>query len=276
MSDRERGFALLIALWSVVLLAFLTTQLASTGRSELQIAANLRTAAGLEATADGLVYEAIFRLMSGSPGWGNLDGRDYPVAIPGGRGVVRVTSLAGKLNPNTVRQPLLTALLRRVGVSPLAATSLAAAIVDWRTPGLRPRPGGAKAAQYAAAGYGYAPPGAAFETVEELGEVLGMTPDILGRLKGHLSVFYPGSPLLAAADPVVAGALEEVGSNERGDDLDDGTEEGSRGNEVYARVQAQVTLANGAAFTRRVDVWAGQGFRRGLYLILRWDVPNDE
>jgi len=41
---RQRGFALLIVLWSMALLALLLTQVTATGRSETQLADNLRRA----------------------------------------------------------------------------------------------------------------------------------------------------------------------------------------------------------------------------------------
>ena len=272
MGEQNRGFALLIVLWSMVLLALMTTRVTSAGRSELQLAANLRSAARVEAVADGLIYEAIFRLMSGTTNLQAAAVGDRTTPVPGGRGVVRVTSLAGRINPNTASESLLRALLRHLGLSHPAAATLAAAIMDWRTPGNRPRPGGAKAPQYAAAGYPYGPPGSPFETVEELGRVLGMAPDVLARLKPHLSVVYPGIPLPQMADKLVASTLEEAGDGLDGDEAADGP--GADG--VYARIGVQVTLDDGSAFSRRVDVWAGHGPQQGRYLVLRWDVPADE
>lgn len=264
----DRGFALLIALWSVVLLALLTTQLTATGHGELQLAANLRAAAAMEAQADGLVYGAIFRLMNDVPALRGVDGVSHAASVPGGKASVRVASLAGRINPNTAEEPLLAALLQQVGASQGAAARLAAAIADWRTPGQRPRPLGAKAAQYAAAGRDYAPPGTPFQTVEELGQVLGMTPELLARLAPHLSVFHPGSPVRADADPVVAGALQSLGADgeETADELL--AEEG-----VYAEIEVQVIRGAGSTFSRRADVWAGHGSQQGRYLVLRWDVP---
>jgi general secretion pathway protein K len=80
--------------------------------------------------------------------------------LPGGAAAtVRVESEQGKVNPNLAPAPLLQALLLPLGVEPRAAASLAASILDWRTAGQRPRPGGAKEPQYRAAGRDYAPPG---------------------------------------------------------------------------------------------------------------------
>ena len=53
MSNRQRGFALLIVLWTVAFLALLGTQIVAAGRSDTQLADNLKQEAVLEAAADG-------------------------------------------------------------------------------------------------------------------------------------------------------------------------------------------------------------------------------
>ncbi len=268
MNKRERGFALLVVLWSTALLALLATQLTSAGRSELQVAANIRTAAKLEADTDGLVYTTIFRLMSDSPVQRAVDGRDREAAVPGAHGMVRVTSLAGKINPNTASEDLLVALLQQVGVPAQRSASLAAAIADWRTPGQQPRPGGAKAAQYRAAGLPYTPPGAPFQTIEELQLVLGMTPDLFARLAPHMSIFYPGDPVWSAADPVVAAVLKAADSINMSI-----PPEGVDSDGVYVEIVARVTGDASTAFSRRAIAWVGHGSLRGRYRVLRWDAP---
>jgi general secretion pathway protein K len=269
VSNRDRGFALLIVLWSAALLALLGTQLTSAGRSELQVAANIRTAARLEAEADGLVYATIFRLMSDSPVQRAVDGMGHEAAVSGGRGVVRVTSLAGKINPNTASQELLMALLQQVGVQAAKADHLAAAIADWRTPGQTPRPEGAKAAQYRNAGLPYTPPGAPFQSVDELQLILGMTPELLGRLTPHMTVFYPGDPVWTAADPIVAAVLKAAGSVNKNI-----PPEGVDNDGVYVEIAVQVTGVDNTAFSRRAIAWVGHGSLRGRYRLLSWDVSG--
>ena len=265
---RERGFALLVVLWALAMLALLATRLTAAGHGELQLAANLRGAAVMEAQADGLVYAAIFRLMSDQPARRGDDGLDHAAAVPGGRAVVRVTSLAGRVNPNTAAEDVMAGLARQMGAPAEQAARLAAAIADWRTPGQVARPLGAKAAQYRAAGRAYAPPGAPFETVEELRQVLGMEPALLARLAPHLTVAYPGDPVRAAADPVVARALDELGHGDDGEGI-----EGQAGDGAYAEIAVRVELDRGGAFSRRAVAWAGHGPQRGRYLVLGWDVP---
>ena len=62
---RQRGFALLLVLWTMGLLAFLVTQFTTTGRTEARVAANSRTNAANQAAADGAVHVAILRLLQG-------------------------------------------------------------------------------------------------------------------------------------------------------------------------------------------------------------------
>ena len=57
--NRQRGFALLIVLWTMGLLALLVAQFTATGRGEVQMATNLRANAVTQAAADGAVYEAM-------------------------------------------------------------------------------------------------------------------------------------------------------------------------------------------------------------------------
>jgi len=266
-SGPEGGFALLIVLWSLALLALLGTRLMSSARTELQLAGNISSSAVLEAQADGLVFDTVFQLLKDGPGTGGINGVDRVVAMPDGRGTVRVTSLAGKVNPNTASEPLMSALLRQIGLAPEGAASLAAAIADWRTPGQLPRPGGAKAPQYRAAGLPYLPPGAPFENIDELRQVLGMTPALHAKLAPHMTVFYDGDPVWSIADPVVAGALRATtGGN------DGALQESSDADGVYVQIDANVARAVGQSFTRRAVAWAGHGAQRGRYLVLSWDV----
>lgn len=204
---RSRGFALLITLWLLVPLSVLFLSLAGSTRSDGQIAANMRDAAVLRAAAIGGVETAIVALL------GDREA-DPPDRIVIGDAVVTVSSesLAGLVNPNLAPAPLLRALLIHVGVAPAAAEDLAASMVEWRTPGQRRVTGPGKATLYRAAGLSYGPPGAPFESMGELGDVLGMNPAILTRLRPALSLFTDAPPNPALAPPLVRSALADLGS----------------------------------------------------------------
>ena len=125
--SRQRGFALLVVLWSMALLALLGAQLTGAGRTEAQIARNLRASAGVEAAADGAVQEAIFHLLaSGEARWG-ADGVLRRWRIGEAAVEVRIFSESGKLNPNRAPIAVMAALLRRLGAEPRRAGQVAAA-----------------------------------------------------------------------------------------------------------------------------------------------------
>ncbi len=263
---REGGFALLIVLWSLALLALIGTHVTATGRTETQLAANLRGAAAAEAAADGALHQAVFHLLDPSPRRWPPDGAPREIALPGGAvAVVRIESEQGKVNPNLATAGQLHALLLRLGAEPRAAASLAAAILDWRTPGQQPRTNGAKEPQYRAAGRDYAPPGRPFESLDELGLVLGMTPELLGRLAPFLSVYQSGDPDLRLAHPIVAQAMADAVG--RGEDVE-GAPEADAAPVVV--VTASAVLPGGARFARQAHVRLGPSARGRAWQILTW------
>lgn len=207
----ERGFALLIVLWWTVLLAVLGTDLAITGQLEAQRAGYVRTAAMAQAAADGVVEEAIFHVLDGShDGW-PADGLPHLVPVTGGLAHVEVRSEAVKIGLNVASAKLLAALLTRLGKAPEQAAALADAVLDWRTATAQPRPLGAKARDYEAAGLPYAPPNSNFETLNELALVRGMDPELVARLAPYVSVYQTEDPDLALADPLVRLAIGDSG-----------------------------------------------------------------
>jgi general secretion pathway protein K len=209
----DRGFALLLVLWSLVLVTLIITSLTAGARSDARIAINLRAAATAEAAADGAVYEALFHVLDTGQAHWNADGAPHRLAWSGGTILIRIEDESGKVNPNDASPELLRALLRALGVDDAEATRIAAAIVDWRSPDPGSLLGGTKLAQYRAAGLPYAPPDAPFRSLDELGAVRGVTPDILARLAPVLSLANDGDPDATRAPPPVARALRDIAGN---------------------------------------------------------------
>jgi general secretion pathway protein K len=264
--QRESGFALLIVLWAMVLLALILTQLLSAGRSEAQLAGNLRNAAVAEAVADGGVADAVFHLLgSGAQAWPARGTH----ALRIGRGAVEVTveSLSGKVNPNTAGLPLLRAMIGLCGRGAADAARLAQAIAAWRTPA--DEDDGNQAVgpvAYRAAGLPYAPLGLPFETDDELGLVLGMTPATLACLAPHMSLYQEGDPSLHTDDPFVARALAVVAQQ------GGLTSDAAQGVPQVVRITSVATVV-GARFVRRATVRLTPGGDGGPFRILNWDSP---
>ncbi len=204
---RERGFALLIVLWTLVLVALIVSHMVAAARQETRLAANLRTGAELGAVADGGVHEAIFHVLDKSAAHWAADGLVHRSANRQVSLDIRVRSEAGKVNLNTAPLDLLSALLRETGLDRAAADGIAVAIVAWRA---RPGQAPSMAAAYRQAGREYEPPNAPFESVRELEDVLGVTPAILGKVAPYLTIYHDGNVNLAAADPIVQRAVEDV------------------------------------------------------------------
>jgi general secretion pathway protein K len=208
-APRSRGFALLIVLWSMVLLSLLFARLVSAGRSEADIAFNLRAAAQRQAQADGVLYGVIFSLLGPPGGQWRADGAVHRLRLPAAIARVSIENLDGRVNPNAASPALLVALLSRVGADATTARAVSQAITDWRSPDAQ---GSFEAPQYLAAGLPYTPPGSAFQSIGELSLVLGVTPDLLAKLAPHLSLYNGDNPNPEDADPVVRHALRDVGT----------------------------------------------------------------
>jgi general secretion pathway protein K len=230
----QRGFVLLVVLWTVAMLALMGSHITAAARGAMARAGALRAGAEAAATADGLLAEAMFRLLDSSPRHWTADGLPRRIGLPRGQGEVLITSEAGRINPSFATVPLMLALLRAVGAPAAQATPLANAINEWHLLG------DANPVPYLAARLPYLPPGGKFLDVGELGLVAGMTPDLLDRLAPHLTVQSDGRIDPAAADPLVARVLQAVGADQR-------LQLPDAGGPVLVRIAAHAVLPGGEA-----------------------------
>lgn len=208
MKGQQQGFALLIVLASVVLLALMLSALLANGRSAIIVAGNMRDAAAARAATDGAINEALFHALAGGAqhwapdaGWHQL---------PGGVDV-RIVSLGGLVNPNIASTDLLAGLLQASGTDAKQARRVAEAIIEWRSPPVSAAAAAARVQAYRQAGLAYAPSGAPFADVAELGDVLGMTPGLLARMLPVLSLQQRDDPDPTLAGPLVRRALRLAG-----------------------------------------------------------------
>jgi general secretion pathway protein K len=243
MNDRQQGFALLIVLMTLGFLALLGTQLVAAARSDTRLADNLKQEAVLEAAADGAVANVMFAIQAARDPQFQADGTPRTLRIGNTAVSVQIENETDRINLNTASAALLRALMVQVGAAPALAERLSVAILDWRTAGANARDGGAKAAQYRAAGLPYAPPGTPFQSLDELADVLGMTPALFDRLAPHLTVFTDSDPDLTTRDPVVSRALTDASGV-----VDDTSRTQDTGDTVL-RIVATAAAPDGAKLT---------------------------
>ena len=267
---RQRGFALLIVMWSLGLLALLGTQLTGTGRSEVRVATNLRGNAMAQAAADGAVQVAVLRMLQGS--WAATSAT-HELHLGNMRVLARSEDQSTKINPNATTAPVLQALLNNLGVDQASAALLATAIIDWRTGKADSLFGGTKVARYQAAGLGYAPTNRPFESTEQVALVLGMTTPVFARLRPYLSVYQEGDVSGPGGEDAAANARVEAGTVRQG-----GVGLGYVSRNTVTQITTEAWTQEGARFRRRAVVRLKASPRpdEAPYQILTWETANGD
>ena len=261
----QGGFALLIVLWTMVLLSLITTHIATAGRTETQLASNLRDAAVTAAAADGAIQEDVFRLLAAPGRTWTPGGRTREVVLAGVTASVGIVSEDGLINPNFASGEILGALMRQTGVAVATAAMIGNAIVEWRFPGSGAAEGPI-AIRYRSAGYSYRPPGAPFRSIDELGAVRGMTEDVLDRIRPFLSLYTTGDPDLREAPGAVIEALRTT----NGPQLQRGA---AATLPRVIRITAVAVGPHGSRFSRQAVLALNQD-AAVPFRVLSWDSPG--
>jgi len=173
--------ALLVVLWTLLLLAVIAVSLGTQARKQGYLARNAAALARAEAAADGGVVRAVTAMVDprAEQRWA-ADGSPHRFVLDGIAVEVRIVDEAGKVDLNTGTPELLASLLQVVGATAEDALAIAAGVAEQRSGGDgQPR---------------------GFETVAELLAVPGMTPGLFERVAPYVTVLTHAS----GVDPGVA------------------------------------------------------------------------
>ncbi len=274
----NQGAALLLVMWLVALLSSLIGAFALAARMErLEERVLSRGEIAGEAARAGLEM-AMVRVGDADVRRRWIpDGRQYHWhynAIPVD---VRITNEQGKIDINAADPALLAGLFRAVGVPTEKATRLASAMVDWRDADSLTQPqGGAEDPDYADAGLPYGAKDSPFETVAEMEQVLGMTPQIYALVHPYLTVYtaqatpdqgFAAAPVLTAMGldgPGLVAAREAQGA-------DVGALGGPTGDGATYSIESVARLREGrTAGIRGVVRAGGNGSPGSAYTALDW------
>jgi len=187
----QRGAALLLVMWIIALLAALVGAFALIARTEhLQGRVLVRGLVAENAARAGIEY-AMTRVAAAEPRRQWLpDGRTHRWRYGDALVEVKIVDENGKIDLNQADVALLTEFIRGFEPDQQKAAQLAAAILDWRDPDSLTQPaGGGEDADYASAGLPYGAKDGEFESVAELEQVIGFTPDLYAKMAPHLTVF---------------------------------------------------------------------------------------
>jgi len=285
----QRGVALLLVMWLIALLAALVGAFALISRTEhLQGRVLVRGLVAENAARAGMEY-AMTRVAATEPRLQWLpDGRTHRWRYGNAQVEVKIVDENGKVDLNQSDMTLLTEFIRRFQPDQQKAAQLAAAIMDWRDPDSLTQPaGGGEDADYASAGLPYGAKDAQFESVAELEQVLGITPDLYAKMAPHLTVFSGRTrpdPAFASAEVLSAMGMDGadvVARRERWNPasglppptLPDGGSLVGGSSGTYS-IESRARLADRREAVLRAVVRAGGSMPGAAYTPLRWQVGD--
>ena len=187
----NRGIALLLVLWALVLLGTLALGFSWSMRTEAMAARN-----GIDET------RAYFQARTGvnrAVGAACLPARRHVLAesIAGEDGdasyEVRIESESGKVDVNLVDEEVLLGLLKKAGLPEEEAVGVRDAILDWRDEDDVARPRGAERAEYGRMNEPVTPRNGKILGVGELMHVKGVTKEIYERILSRVFTAH-GNP----------------------------------------------------------------------------------
>lgn len=254
----ERGFAIILVLWLLVVLSAIGVQLIAGGRSELQIAFNLDASAQAEALADGGVAQAVFALADP-----NAERRWYPngeshrLTLGGHRILITVRDENAKINPNLASAELMTALFHEIGVERATAEAMAVAIdARVRPPAASGTPANER------------PQPVRFDSIEELTGIPNMTPAMVAALRSHISMYSSAAVPVPGTDAVVSRAVMQSQSR-TGGGHGAGANPTAPTQEMTVSIISDASRVGRASFRREAVVQLDSMVPKG-YAVLRW------
>jgi general secretion pathway protein K len=201
----QEGMALLTVLWAVAILALISAVVTTATRTEINRTRNHVESAKAEALADAGVYRAIAELLVRETDSRPLmDGTLYRWRFADAEILVAIQSEVGKIDLNTATDELLDGLFTSVGIAGSAAKRLVATIRDFADENDERRPLGAEDADYRAAGLSAGAKDRPFESVRELQQVIGVTPELYRRVAPALTVYSHTQSIDRTTAPVSA------------------------------------------------------------------------
>ncbi len=231
----QRGIALVLVLWLVVLITVIGSSHARNTRIETSLAFNHIGVAQARALAEAGINRAIMELFASTTEnrW-PPDGSVRPLTFESGSVNVAIRDASGLLDLNKADSSQLNAVLTAAGVEEGARQELVDAILDWRDPDDLHRLHGAEDSDYRLAGLDWGARDGPFASVDELRYVLGMSQTLFERLAPYLTVHSSQSEVDLTYAP--AWLFSALTGAER-----DSTEEAVAGTETQAAGSFHIT-----------------------------------
>jgi general secretion pathway protein K len=187
---QQRGLALVMVLWLVVLLGIIASGHAYNAHTETRLAAmHVQSAKARAAVETGLSY-AILQLLAEdlAKPW-PIDGTVKQILFDDTQIRIAVRDATGLIDLNAAGPDLLQTLTAALHVDQDRQRRIVAAILDWRDGDDIKHPGGAEESDYLSGDYPWTPRDGVFSSVEELRYVMGMTQQLFNEMTPFVTVY---------------------------------------------------------------------------------------
>jgi len=286
--NSQRGIALVLVLWVLLLLTIMTASFALMARMDRLEANALLSGTQARLSAEAAIDLAVLALRDPNDETRMLaDGRVYQTEIDGVLLEVSATDERGKVDINATDELTLATLFTGHGMELQDAELLAAAVMDWRDEDELERVNGAEEDAYLDAGLEMGPANRPFMMTEELLQVIGMKYELYRLLEPGITVFSraaepdpafaPVEALMALPDITFEEAVNfvqqrnsQVPGESVGTELPNGVLVMEQGRGVTYSIEARATMPNGVWEQLQATIRLG-GTRKGKpYRVLRW------
>jgi general secretion pathway protein K len=186
-----------------------------------------------------------------------LNGTPVSCAVANKVATISVNAAAGLIDINSASNDVLEALFAHAGAD--NAKSLAAAVIDFRDADDETSPDGAEASEYQAAGLAYGPKNGPFLTVGELDQVVGVTSELLARVR----------PLVTTHSNLAAPDITVASADVLGLSLPAQLSNRSNARSLRIRVSVRSGSNSNVGFTREAAILLEPRVRGG-YLLKEW------
>lgn len=188
--SKNKGLALIVVLWILVLLSIMAASFSLTIQRETVMTTGYKEKAEAVALAEAGINYAVLRLLSATEDkvWSS-NHNVYEIEYEEARIRILISDESGKFALNQIKKEELVSVLNTFGLEEEQVESLSDAIIDWRDDDDEPKEFGAEKQTYSDLGLNYEPRNGAFQALEELQLVHGMTPDVYQKLNDVMSLY---------------------------------------------------------------------------------------
>jgi general secretion pathway protein K len=267
MQHRQDGMALIVVLWLVVLLSIMAAGHSRNVHTDSTLAARQVQAAKARALAEAGINHVILEMLAAdSDRKLRTDGSLFSVRIGDDDIVIAIRDATGLVDLNGASEELLDAALKACGVQESSRMQLVDAILDWRDRDDLTRFHGVEDDDYVAAGVAWSSRDDAFEAIDELKYLPGMSQARYDCLAPLVTVHSGRSGLnMEYAPPALIEALtgEEVAAADSGEDRAGGPRNGtfhiyasaSGSAATVAAIEAVIEISRASKSPFRVVDW---------------------